>query len=143
MLETIGKWKITALEAGRFSLDGGAMMGSVPKVLWEKTNPPDAQNRIRLAMRCLLLDDGEQLVLIESGMGTKIGDSFKTMFDVKQTPEPLENALNALGRSLEDITHVLVTHLHFDHAGGLTKTAKNGKLVPTFRNARYFISRRN
>ena len=76
-LSNIGKWKITVLETGDFRLDGGAMMGSVPKVLWNKTNPADNQNRIDLALRCLLLDDGENVVLIESGIGDNYPNKFK------------------------------------------------------------------
>ena len=83
-LEQIGRWKIRILETGSLMLDGGAMMGSVPKVLWEKTNPPDSLNRIELAMRCLLLDDGEKLVLIETGIGDKCDDKFKEIINIYQ-----------------------------------------------------------
>ena len=75
MLDSLGNWKIIALETGDFRLDGGAMMGSVPIVLWEKTNPSDLVNRIELALRCLLVDDGENVVLIESGIGNKSNSS--------------------------------------------------------------------
>ena len=78
-LENIGKWKVFAIESGFFKLDGGAMMGSVPKVLWQETNPPDQLNRIDLSLRCLLVDDGENVVLIESGIGDKNPDKFKKM----------------------------------------------------------------
>ena len=100
MLENIGKWKVFALETGDFSLDGGAMMGSVPKVLWEKTNPADSLNRIDLALRCLLLDDGENCVLIETGMGRKISGDFKTMFNVRQKENPLKSSLKRLNYKL-------------------------------------------
>ena len=83
-LKDIGKWKVFSIETGRFSLDGGAMMGSVPKILWKKTNPSDSLNRIQLAMRCLLVDDGENVVLIETGIGDKYSKKFKDMFNIKQ-----------------------------------------------------------
>ena len=92
-LNNIGKWKIYAIETGLFSLDGGAMMGSVPKVLWEKTNPADELNRIQLALRCLLLDDGKNRILIESGMGDKLESSFKERFHVEQPKYPLKEKL--------------------------------------------------
>ena len=94
MLKQIGKWKIFPLETGDFRLDGGAMMGSVPKVLWEKTNPADGLNRIDLSLRCLLLDDGENRVLIDTGLGTKGSDKFKTMLHIVQPENPLKNAFN-------------------------------------------------
>ena len=90
-LNNIGKWKVTVLETGDFRLDGGAMMGSVPKVLWDKTNPADDQNRIDLALRCLLLDDGENVVLIESGIGDYTSDKFKKMFNIIDAPYDKNN----------------------------------------------------
>ena len=142
-IDKIGKWKVTVLETGEFWLDGGAMMGSVPKVLWEKTNPPDDLNRICLSMRCLLLDDGENVVLIETGIGDKNSQKFINMFNIKQGRNALSNTLSKYNYSLENITHVILTHLHFDHAGGATKINENGKFVPMFPNAEYFISKTN
>ena len=81
-LNDLGKWKVFALESGTFRLDGGAMMGSVPKVLWEKTNKPDNLNRIKLSMRCLLVDDGVNKVLIETGIGFKNPEKFLKIFDI-------------------------------------------------------------
>ena len=143
MLDSLGNWKIIALETGDFRLDGGAMMGSVPKVLWEKTNPPDGFNRIDLALRCLLLDNGEYRILIESGMGDKIGPSFSNRYHVKQPKHPLKEKLNEYGYNIEDITHVILTHLHFDHSGGATTYDSHGKLVPAFTNATYYVSEKN
>ena len=120
MLNKIGKWKIFALETGDFRLDGGAMMGSVPKVLWEKTNPCDELNRIDLSMRCLLLDNGKDVVLIEAGIGNKNNEKFMNMFSVCESTFPLQDKLREYGYKLTDITHVILTHLHFDHAGGAT-----------------------
>ena len=143
MLKNIGKWKVFALETGDFRLDGGAMMGSVPKVLWEKTNPSDSLNRIDLALRCLLLDDGENCILIETGMGSKISDDFKNMFAIKQKENPIQSALKRFNYKQEDISHVILTHLHFDHSGGILDINKEGELVPSFPNATYFISEAN
>ena len=143
MLKNIGKWKVFALETGDFRLDGGAMMGSVPKVLWEKTNPSDSLNRIDLALRCLLLDDGENCILIETGMGSKISDDFKNMFAIKQKENPIQSALKRFNYKQEDISHVILTHLHFDHSGGILDINKEGELVPAFPNATYFISEAN
>ena len=143
MLKNIGKWKVFALETGDFRLDGGAMMGSVPKVLWEKTNPSDSLNRIDLALRCLLLDDGENCILIETGMGSKISDDFKKIFGIRQKENPLQSALKRFNYKQEDISHVILTHLHFDHSGGILDINKDGELVPAFPNATYFISEAN
>ena len=143
MLKNIGKWKVFALETGDFRLDGGAMMGSVPKVLWEKTNPSDSLNRIDLALRCLLLDDGENCILIETGMGSKISDDFKNIFAIKQKENPIQSALKRFNYKQEDISHVILTHLHFDHSGGILDINKDGELVPAFTNATYFISEAN
>ena len=142
-LNNIGSWKVFALETGMFSLDGGAMMGSVPKVLWSKVNPPDELNRIKLAMRCMLLDDGENIILVETGMGNKVSDKFKDMFNIDQSQNPLSDTLGKYGYIPESITHILLTHLHFDHAGGAVKRLSNGDFSPTFPNAKYYISKEN
>ena len=142
-LNNIGKWKVYALDTGFFSLDGGAMMGSVPKVLWDKTNPSDSENRIELALRCLLVDDGENVVLIESGIGNTYPAKFKKMFNIKQHENTLSYTLNKYGYSIENITHMVLTHLHFDHAGGAVFFNDNNELVPTFPNAKYYISEDN
>ena len=139
-LDNIGKWKVAILETGDFWLDGGAMMGSVPKVLWSKTNPCDNLNRIQLALRCLLLDDGENVVLVETGIGDKNSEKFINMFNICQHVNALSNTLSEYGYIPEDITHVILTHLHFDHAGGATKFNSEGEVVPSFPNAQYFIS---
>jgi len=142
-LTQIGRWKISILETGSLMLDGGAMMGSVPKVLWEQTNSPDSLNRIKLAMRCMLLDDGENIVLIETGIGDKCDDKIKKMFDVKQSENALSKALSKHGYLNENITHVVLTHLHFDHAGGATVFDKKNKIIPAFPNAKYYVSENN
>ena len=142
-INRIGKWKVTVVETGTMMLDGGAMMGSVPKVLWEKDNAPDDLNRIQLSMRCLLLDDGENVVLVETGIGNKFTEKFKKMFNIKVDKLGLSNTLSNLGYCHEKITHVILTHLHFDHAGGATVFDKNGELIPSFPNAKYYVSEKN
>ena len=143
MLDHIGKWRVFPLETGQFRLDGGAMMGSVPKVLWEKTNPSDEFNRIDLALRCMLLDDGKQKIIIESGMGDKLDLSFIERFHVDQLEHPLKEKLDEVGYNMNDITHVILTHLHFDHAGGALSIDANGDLIPAFQNAIYYVSKSN
>ena len=136
------KWKIKIIETGLFKLDGGAMMGSVPKILWNKTNPSDELNRIVLSMRCLLLDNGNDVVLIETGIGNKNNQKFIDMFCIEQSSFPLKDELKKHGYDLEDITHVILTHLHFDHAGGATYF-DGIDIIPTFPNAEYIISETN
>ena len=143
MLDKIGNWKLKILETGDFKLDGGAMMGTVPKVLWEKTNPSDKLNRIDLSLRCLLLDDGNRRVLIETGIGNKFNEKFKEMFAIKQSHSPLSDTLSNYGYIPTDITDVIITHLHFDHAGGAIRLNSINELVPTFPNAIYHISKKN
>ena len=142
-LENIGKFKVFAIESGFFRLDGGAMMGSVPKVLWEKTNTPDSANRIELALRCLLVDDGKNIVLIESGIGEKNSEKFNDMFAINHKEFSLSNTLSKYNYYNKDITHVILTHLHFDHSGGAINKDINGHLSPAFPNAKYYISKRN
>ncbi len=143
MFESFNKeWKIKIIESGSFKLDGGAMMGSVPKVLWEKTNPSDKFNRINLSMRCLLLDNGSDIVLIETGIGNKNNQKFIDMFCIEQNNFPLKDELKKYGYNLEDITYVILTHLHFDHAGGATYF-DGSNIIPTFPNAKYIISKSN
>jgi glyoxylase-like metal-dependent hydrolase (beta-lactamase superfamily II) len=140
----IGPYKVFPIETGRFALDGGAMFGVVPKNLWNKTNPADDQNRITLAMRCLLLigDDGKK-ILIDNGMGHKYSDKFAAMYRVDHSEFTLERSLSSLGLTTDDITDAVLTHLHFDHAGGSTKMDSDGKIVPTFKNAVYYVQKKH
>lgn len=130
--------KLHAIEAGNFKLDGGAMFGVVPKVLWNKTNPADANNQIDLAARCLLIEDGKRLILIDTGMGDKQSDKFFGFYNMWGNFD-LEQSLKAKGFSKNDITDVFLTHLHFDHCGGAVSwdAAKTG-YEPTFKNAVYW-----
>lgn len=148
---TIGPYKITSLSTTSFGLDGGAMFGTVPKVLWEKTNPSDDQNRITMDCRCLLLETDEHKILIDTGLGgdfvekygPKLGPKFSEMYAIPTGEKSgLEQALGRINIETTDITHVILTHLHFDHAGGATKY-KDRKLIPSFENAEYFIQKEN
>ncbi len=130
--------KLYPIEAGNFKLDGGAMFGVVPKTLWERTNPSDAQNRIEMASRCLLVEEGKQLILIDTGMGNKQGDSFFRHYGL-WGDFTLESSLAQAGFRLEDITDVFFTHLHFDHCGGAVRKTASGALVPAFENATYWV----
>lgn len=113
--------KLYSVETGRFKLDGGAMFGVVPKPIWQKTNPADSNNRIDMAMRCLLIEDESRLILIDNGLGNKYNEKFKGLYDVDHDTFSLEKSLANLGFSREDITDVILTHLHFDHCGGSTE----------------------
>jgi len=138
----IGSWKISALETGRFALDGGAMFGIVPKPLWNRTNPADEQNRIELALRVLLLRSEKRVVLVDTGIGNKLSDKEQQIYRVDHSRWTLEGSLATHGFAPSDVTDVILTHLHFDHAGGAT-TIRDGELVPTFPEATYHIQEKN
>jgi glyoxylase-like metal-dependent hydrolase (beta-lactamase superfamily II) len=133
------------LEAGFQHLDGGAMFGVVPKALWERRITPDAKNRIPLALRCLLVEHDDGLVLVDTGIGDKDDAKFREIYGVDNlAPDGrtlLEHALGELGYGPEDVRWVVNTHLHFDHAGGDTRRAPSGEVQPTFARARYVVQR--
>ena len=135
----LGKFDIQPVTDGRFRLDGGAMFGVVPKVLWEKCCQPDDQNRIQLGLNCLLIRTGRKNVLIDTGMGDKEDAQFQKMFAVERIPT-LRDSLKVQGLGPEDIHMVVNTHLHFDHAGGNT-VREEGSVVPTFPRAKYVVQR--
>ena len=139
---TLGGWTLRALEAGRFRLDGGAMFGSVPRALWSRTNPPDERHRIALAMRCLLAEGHGRRVLVDVGIGDKTPAKLADIYGIDHTGSSLERSLAGAGLAPEDVTDVVLTHLHFDHAGGGTRRAGEG-LAPSFPRARYHLQRRN
>jgi len=146
----IGAYEVCPIPTGIFGLDGGAMFGTVPKVLWEKTNPPDEKNRIKMEARGLLLKSRGNNILIDCGngghfvakYGEKLGTKFAELYNIDAEGPSLEKSLKAHGLVPEDIHHVILTHLHFDHAGGAT-VEKDHKLVPTFPNAKYYVQRAN
>src|SRR5437867_9770231 len=125
----LGGWTLTPIETGYLWLDGGSMFGSVPKPLWSRTNPPDERNRIRLAMRCLLVEGHGRRILVDDGIGDKFPPKLADIYGVDHGEHTLEGSLAALGLGVEDITDVVLTHLHFDHAGGSTRQ-QGGVLVP-------------
>src|ERR1700712_20560 len=124
-----------AVNAGYFKLDGGAMFGVVPKMIWNKTNPPDENNLCTWAMRCLLIEDGDKLILIDNGIGTKQDAKFLSHYHI--TGDNLSTSLHAAGFHEDDITDAFLTHLHFDHCGGAV-AIENGKPSLTFKNAQYW-----
>lgn len=136
----IGPYEIHALETGRFALDGGAMFGIVPYVFWSKTNPPDDRGRIALAARCLLIRGNGKTILVDNGNGTKFTDKLKDIYKLDYTQSALDSSLAGLGVQPSDVTDVILTHLHFDHAGGSTALV-DGELVPAFPRARYYVQR--
>lgn len=141
MSETIdlGGLRVTLVSGGRNRLDGGGMLGILPKVVWERWYPADDQNRIDLETHCLLVDYGSDRLLIESGCGNKLGEKERAFYSVDPEDWIGEN-LRRLGVPLESITHVLLTHLHTDHAGGVVTRDESGLLAPTFPNAEVCIT---
>lgn len=133
----LGDFDVTLCTDGPFLLDGGAMFGVVPKTLWSKRMPADAENRIVLGTNTVVLRDGRHTVLIETGVGNK---QTAKMREILANRELLPRSLAAAGVRPEDVTHVLNTHLHFDHCGWNTTVRANGQVTPTFPNARYFAA---
>ncbi len=133
----LGAFDIQPVTDGRFRLDGGAMFGVVPKILWEKCCQPDEQNRISLGLNCLLIRAGRKNILVDTGLGDKEDAKFQEIFAVERIPT-LRDSLKMQGLQPEDIHMVVNTHLHFDHAGGNT-VRENGAIVPTFPRAKYFV----
>ena len=128
--------KLHVIETGLFKLDGGAMFGVVPKSIWQKTNPSDTNNMCTWAMRCLLIEDGNQLILIDSGMGDKQDSKFLAHYFL-HGEDSLIGSLTKAGFSPDDVTDMFLTHLHFDHCGGGVKK-ENDRLTLTFKNAKYW-----
>jgi glyoxylase-like metal-dependent hydrolase (beta-lactamase superfamily II) len=140
---TVGGLTVHAVEAGLQRLDGGAMFGVVPKPLWEKRIAADERNRIPLAMRCLLVEAPEALVLVDTGAGNKESEKFASIYGLENAGSPtrLEDGIRAAGHAPEEVDIVLSTHLHFDHAGGNTVRLDHGEIVPAFPNAEYVVQR--
>src|ERR1035441_2073066 len=139
----IGPYKLSPIETGRFALDGGAMFGVVPKNLWSRTNPADEQNRIDMALRVLLIQGSGMNILVDTGMGDKYDDKTKSIYKLDHSKFTLLQSLAEHGLKVSDITHIIQTHLHFDHCGGMITRTENGELVPTFPNAKVFVQKDN
>jgi glyoxylase-like metal-dependent hydrolase (beta-lactamase superfamily II) len=142
---TVGGFRCHTLEAGLQRLDGGAMFGVVPKPLWQQRVPPDDRNRIPLAMRCLLVEHPDGLVLIDTGLGNKEDARFHEIYGIENGgsagPTQLEDALAEVGARPEEVRWVINTHLHFDHAGGNTVRRPDGGVDLSFPNATYVVQR--
>lgn len=131
--------KLHVLQTGKFKLDGGAMFGVVPKRMWSKLNPPDEENLCTWSLRCLLIEEGNRKILIDTGVGHKQDDRFKKHFyphEIRDFPE----MLTPINLTVEDITDVVITHFHFDHVGGAVSMDSKGKFTPTFPNAKYWTN---
>src|SRR6478609_3544003 len=130
--------KLSVINTGYFKLDGGAMYGVVPKSIWNKLNPADDRNLCTWSMRCLLVEEGDKLILIDTGIGEKQGPDFLRFYYL-HGEDTLKKSLQQAGYSPDDVTDVLLTHLHFDHCGGaLDYNSDRSKIVPAFKKARYW-----
>ena len=133
--------KLYSINTGHFKLDGGAMFGVVPKSIWNKLNPADENNMCSWALRCLLIEDGDRLILVDNGLGDKQDAKFFGHYYLHGN-DTLDKSLAKHGFNKNDITDVILTHLHFDHCGGSIK--KEGELlVPAFKNATYWSNERH
>jgi len=135
----LGEIEVLYLDGGSFALDGGAMFGVVPRVLWEKKSPPDEKNRIHMRANSLLVRAAGKTIVVETGNGTQWDPKLRAIYAI-QDGDPLINSLAKTGIQREDINLVVNTHLHFDHAGGNTRLA-NDRVVPNFPNAQYIVQR--
>lgn len=136
----IGPYTLHSIHAGYFALDGGAMFGIVPKPLWERHIRADDRNRIPLSTRCLLLESSDRLVLVDNGIGDKEDAKFAEIYALDYSRAELHRSLGEAGFSAEDVTDVILTHLHFDHCGGTTQR-RGERLELTFPNARHYVQR--
>jgi glyoxylase-like metal-dependent hydrolase (beta-lactamase superfamily II) len=138
----VGRFECHEIRDGTFALDGGAMFGVVPRVLWEKKHAPDAQNRIQLGLRCLLIVDGKRKILVDCGIGKRWDQKQRDIYKMDHSQVDLDRDLARAKVKREEITDVVLTHLHFDHVGGLTRE-EMGKTVMSFPAATYHLQRRN
>ncbi|GGB77123.1 MBL fold metallo-hydrolase [Flavobacterium suaedae] len=132
--------KLYPIESGNFKLDGGAMFGVVPKTIWNRTNPADENNQIDMAARCMLIEDGKKLILVDTGMGDKQSDKFFGYYSL-WGDNSIDKSLEKYGFHRDDITDVFLTHLHFDHVGGAIKWNKDRTgYQPAFKNAHFWTN---
>ncbi len=137
----IGKYKIHVLESGELLLDGGAMYGVIPKPLWERSSPADEKNRIELKTRHILLVGNNKKIIIDTGSGKNWNEKFEKIYGIDYSTHDLFPALEKIGVAPDEITDVIITHLHFDHIGGAV-VFKNGKPIPAFPNATYHVQKK-
>tara|TARA_B110000438_G_scaffold271750_1_gene289877 strand:- start:728 stop:1570 length:843 start_codon:yes stop_codon:yes gene_type:complete len=138
----IGQYTLYSIETSEFGLDGGAMFGIIPKIMWEKKAPSDALNRIKMVTRSLLLVSDSKKILIDTGNGSKWTKKYLDLYNIDLSMYNINSSLNKYGFIVDDVTDVVCTHLHFDHAGGNTIYHEND-LIPTFPNATYWVSEKN
>lgn len=136
----LGELRLTLVDDGPFRLDGGAMFGVVPKVMWQRKKAPDDLNRIPMVTNCLLVERGDELLLVDTGIGDKNDARFRAQFGMSEEALRLPQQIRQAGYELGDVTHVVLSHLHFDHCGW-NATEVGGKLLPTFPKATYFMCR--
>lgn len=136
----LGNFELTTVSGGRFRIDGGTMFGVVPKALWSRTMPADDNNTIPQATTCVLLRDGSRTALIDTGYGSKLPAKQRKILSAEDGA-PLLSGLDSLDVAAEDVTDVILSHLHFDHAGGATTLDSSDNLIPTFPNATYHAQR--
>ena len=135
-----GELELFVVSDGTFRLDGGAMFGTIPKVLWERTNPADDRNRILMGLNCLLIRTPTENILVDTGLGNAYDEKFAFLYGVDKSQTELLRSLAAAGIQAADISKVILTHLHFDHGGGNCFQEGNGEFKPTFPNAVYYIN---
>jgi glyoxylase-like metal-dependent hydrolase (beta-lactamase superfamily II) len=140
----VGRYELTSVVDAHFAADGGALFGIVPRPLWERAAAPDARNRVRLATRCLVAVDADarRVVLVDCGLGDKWDARRADRFAIDRSAGGLDAALSRLGLSRQDVTDVLLTHLHFDHAGGISRRGAGGRLELAFPRAVHHLQRR-
>jgi glyoxylase-like metal-dependent hydrolase (beta-lactamase superfamily II) len=136
----LGEFELTTVSGGRFHIDGGTMFGVVPRMLWSRTFPPDERGNIEQETNCTLLRIGDRTILIDTGYGSKLSDKERKIF-ASAEGDPLVRNLAEAGVTVEDVDTVILSHLHFDHAGGATRHNEEGTLEPTFPNAEYVAQR--
>jgi len=139
----VGRYTLHQVRDGFIRIDGGAFFGAEPKVEWEKAYPADDRNRVKLAVRGLLVDGGERKVLVDTGVGAKLDELQRTLYEVEHKGLGLDAELGRAGVTREDVTDVVLTNLHFDHAGGLTQRQPDGSLSLAFPNATVHLQRRH
>ncbi len=141
----LGHFNLHTIETGRFRLDGGAMFGVVPKMLWSRNIDVDEKNRIPMAMRCLLIESEQtgKIYLIDNGIGTKFNEKLTEIYRVDFKHSNLSTSLKYHGFRPADVTDIIFTHLHFDHCGGSTFYGENGAIEHTFKNAQYHVTKKH
>ena len=138
----IGNYDVTMIDAGRYKLDGGAMFGVVPRTLWQKENPPDEKNRITMSLNTLLLVGDGKIVLVDTGVGDKFTDKFREIYAIDYSEHSLVKSLLQHNIQPENVTDVILTHLHFDHVGGSTYYDNEGNLQLQFPNATHYVQKK-